>query len=131
MKTTLSTFALSALLWSWAASAQADQPAPAPPAAQLMEGKLVDLVCYAMDMGGVKHAKCGALCAEKGQPVGFIDRKTAKLYTVLLPSPGLAKYLEQPVRLTGKVQKEALVSPEKLELKEGENWTAVALPKAM
>lgn len=127
MKTTFAIFTLATLLW--ASTTLAGQPNPPPP--QVMEGKLVDLVCYAMDMGGVKHAKCSAHCAEKGQPVGFVDQKTSKLYTVLLPSPGLAKYLEQPVRLTGKVLKEILLSPEKLELKEGETWTAVELPMAM
>jgi hypothetical protein len=123
------TFAFAALLWAGAALAQADKPAPPPP--QVMEGRLVDLACYVMDMSGSKHAKCGAHCAEKGLPVGFVDQKTSKIYTVLLPSPGLAKYLEQPARLTGEVQKEVLLVPEKLELKEGEAWKAVELPAAM
>lgn len=128
MKHLSSMLILAGLLVASAAFA-AEEPSPPPP--QVMEGKLVDLVCYAMDMSGVKHAKCGAKCAEKGQPVGFVDAKTGKLYTVLLPSPGLAKYLEQPARLTGTVQKETLLAPDKLELKEGETWTAVELPKAM
>ena len=125
---TLFAIALAALFCSGTAFAQPAKPAPA---SQVMEGKLVDLVCYAMDMAGIKHAKCSVHCAEKGQPVGFVDSKTGKLYTVLAPSPGLATYLEQNVRLTGKVYKETLLSPEKLEVKEGENWTAAELPEAM
>ena len=128
MKRLSAVFALSALLWAGTTLAGTDRPAPAP---QVMEGKLVDLVCYAMDMSGIKHAKCGALCAEKGKPVGFLDEKTGKLYTVLLPSPSLAKYLEQNVRLTGKVYKETLLAPDKLEVKGGDAWTAVELPAAM
>lgn len=127
MKNTLSALTLAALLL--AGPALAGQPLP--PSAQVMEGKLVDLVCFSMDMTGVKHAKCGALCAEKGQPVGFLDARTGKLYTVLLPSPGLAKYLEQDARLTAKVLKDNFVAPEKLELKSGETWAAVELPKPM
>ncbi|MCC7261048.1 MAG: hypothetical protein IT369_00865 [Candidatus Latescibacteria bacterium] len=127
MKTILAAFALTALLG--VQTAPAGQPNP--PAAQVMEGKLVDLVCYAMDMTGAKHAKCGIHCAEKGQPVGFVEQKTGRIYTVLLPSPGLAKYLDQPARLTATVLKEGFVSPGKLELKQGEAWTAVELPTAM
>ena len=128
MKNLFSILTLTALLCAGTAFAQPAKPAPAP---QVMEGKLVDLVCYAMDMAGVKHAKCSTNCAEEGKPVGFLDQKTGKLYTVLLPSPGIAKYLEQNARLTGKILKETLLSPDKLELKEGEVWTAVELPEAM
>ncbi len=127
MNTAFAALALAALLWT--NTSQAGQPNPPPP--QVMEGKLVDLVCHAMDMGGPKHAKCSTHCAEKGQPVGFVDAKTGKLYTVLLPSPGLAKYLDQEARLTAKVLKENFVAPDKLEMKSGETWTAVDLPKAM
>jgi hypothetical protein len=97
----------------------------------VLEGRLIDLGCYAMDMSGTKHAKCGIQCAQRGLPVGLLEEKTGKVYTVVLPSPGIAAYLEKEVRITGKVQKEHLLPPEKMEVKEGEAWKAVELPSAM
>lgn len=101
------------------------------PKAQVLQGKLIDLGCYVMDMSGIKHAKCGMQCAQKGLPVGLLEEKTGKVYTVVLPSPGIAQYLEKAVRITGTVHKENLLSPEKMEVREGEAWKAVELPSAM
>ncbi|MSR82257.1 MAG: hypothetical protein EXS58_04950 [Candidatus Latescibacteria bacterium] len=127
MKTTFAIFTLATLLW--ASTTLAGQPNPPPP--QVIEGNLVDLGCYVMDMSGTKHAKCGMQCALKGLPVGLIEEKTGKVYTVLLPSPGLALYMEKGVRITGTVSKEHLLSPEKMEVQEGEAWKTVELPSAM
>lgn len=101
------------------------------PKSQVLEGRLIDLGCYVMDMSGVKHAKCGMQCAQKGLPVGLLEEKTGKVYTVVLPSPGIATYLEKTVRITGTVHKENLLSPEKMEVREAEAWKAVELPAAM
>ena len=101
------------------------------PKSQVLQGKLIDLGCYVMDMVSAKHAKCGILCAQKGLPVGLLEEKTGKVYTVVLPSPGIAPYLEQVVRITGKVHKDNLLSPEKMDVRDGEAWKAVELPSAM
>ena len=96
-----------------------------------LEGRLIDLSCYAMGMGGEKHSKCALLCAEKGLPVGVLEAKTGKVFTVLLPSPGLATYVEQSVRITGKVHSEVLFAPKMMEVREGKEWKEVKLPSAM
>ena len=98
---------------------------------KVLEGRLVDLVCYTMDMSGDKHTQCALQCAQKGLPVGLREEKTGKLFTVLLPSPGLANYMEQTVRITGMVHHETLLAPKRMEIREGEGWKAVDLPSAM
>lgn len=125
MKHLSSILILAALLGSGALRSAAEEKS------QVLEGRLVDLMCYTMNMSGDKHAKCGMQCAQKGLPVGLLEEKTGKLYTVLLPSPGLAPHLEKTVRLTGRVQKEVLLTPDKLEIREGEEWKAVELPVTM
>lgn len=129
MKHLTSTLIIAGLLLASAAFAGEEpklQPKP-----QVMEGRLIDLGCYVMDMSGIRHAKCGMQCALKGLPVGLLEEKTGKVYTVVLPSPGIAQYLEKAVRVTGTVSKESLLSPEKMEVQEGETWKAVELPAAM
>ena len=96
-----------------------------------LEGRLIDLMCYTMGMIGDKHTKCALQCAQKGLPVGLLEAKTEKVYTVLLPSPGLASYVEKTVRITGKIHKEKLLAPSKMEVREGDIWKAVKLPSAM
>jgi hypothetical protein len=130
-------FALILALWAATGIAQEHQhgaghPAEAPkPQAQVLQGKLIDLGCYVMDMSGTKHAKCGMQCAQKGLPVGLLEEKTGKVYTVVLPSPGIAAHLEKAVRITGEIHHQSLLAPEKMEVKEGEAWKAVELPAAM
>jgi len=100
-------------------------------AQQTVEGRLIDLICYTMGMTGPKHAKCALQCAQKGLPVGLLEEKTGKIYTLLLPAPELSAYMEQTVRILGKIHNEALLKPDKMEVKEGENWKEAKLPSAM
>jgi hypothetical protein len=135
MKRFSSILILAASLWASTVSIAQEhhQPGRAAqrPKAQVLEGRLIDLGCYVMDMSGTRHAKCGMQCAQKGLPVGLLEEKAGKVYTVVLPSPGLAPHLEKAVRITGTVSKENLLSPEKMEVREGEAWKAVELPPAM
>lgn len=96
-----------------------------------LEGRLIDLSCYTMGMMGDQHTKCALQCAEKGLPVGLLEAKTGKVYTVVLPAPGLAPYTERVVRITGKIHNEVLLAPSKMEMREGEIWKTVQLPSAM
>ena len=57
-----------------------------------------------------KHAKCALQYAEKGLPVGLLESKTRKVYTLLLPSPGLADYTERIVRIIGKIHSDVMLA---------------------
>lgn len=121
---------LAALLWSRPAAWTEQQPTQEEEPG-VIEGRLIDLACYTMGMAGDKHAKCALQCAQKGLPVGLLEEKTEKVYTVLLPSPGLAPYMQRQVRITGQVHHQALLAPDKIELKEADAWKEVELPSAM
>jgi hypothetical protein len=102
------------------------------PATVTVEGRLIDLGCYTMGMkGGDKHVKCATACLEKGIPVGLIDAKGEKVYTVVLPAPKMAAFVEKTVRITGALHAGSLLAPEKMELRDGDAWKAVELPAAM
>ncbi len=118
------------LVWC-AVSANAVEGEEKKPQNKVLEGRLIDLMCYTMDMVGEKHTQCALQCAQKGLPVGLREEKTGKLYTILLPSPGLADCMEQTVRIMGKVNFETLLAPQRIEIKEGKEWKAVELPSAM
>jgi hypothetical protein len=62
-----------------------------------------------------------------------LDRKVAVklLAAALVNDAEVLERFEREARLTAKVLKENFVAPDKLELKSGETWTAVDLPKAM
>ncbi|MEW6752890.1 MAG: hypothetical protein AB1505_18205 [Candidatus Latescibacterota bacterium] len=138
---TVVTLGLGAILWAGVARAAEEHQhgqhgaatQVAQPQAQVLEGRLIDLGCYAMGMagGGGKHATCAVQCARKGLPVGLLDSATSKVYTVVLPSPGLAPHMEKTVRITGKLHAEHLLSPDRMEVKDGDAWKAVELPAVM
>lgn len=114
------------LAWPVLAGAAEEKPAPV-----TVEGRLIDLSCYTMGMTGEKHATCAAQCAEKGLPVGLLEVKTGKVYTVILPAPGLAVHTEKTVRVEGMVHSGSLLAPTGMKVKDGSAWKAVVLPKAM
>ena len=100
-----------------------------------ISGTLVDLSCYAKggfltnDHGGMKG--CGSMCARAGLPVAVVDAEK-KVHVLAAPAPGYADYIAKQVRITGKVGKNADVFiPEKLEIKDGDQWVEKDLPKAM
>ena len=102
----------------------------ADPEDKMVEGELVDLRCF-MTRGaqGEAHQACGASCAKRGLPIGVIDAK-GNAYTILASSPAYADYINRPVRITGKVTN-MMLSPTKLEVKDGDQWKAVKLIKEM
>ena len=99
-----------------------------------VEGEIVDMKCYlAMGMpGSGKHNKCAVKCAKMGIPVGVVEKETGKVYTLLAPAPGFAEHQGKTVRITGTLaDKSMAIIPEKLEIKEGDDWKETKLPGGM
>ena len=73
-------------------------------------GEIIDVKCYLTGMMGGKgdeHKQCAIDCVKGGLPIGILDDKTEKVYTVV-PKKGmegantaLMPFLAQKVKLTG------------------------------
>jgi hypothetical protein len=92
-----------------------------------VEGELLDTHCYSK--GGAKgegHAKCASKCLSTGIPAAvLVDGKAWTLTTN--PAP-LAEAGGKTVRVTGTKNEEAqTIVPEKIEVKDGENWKELAM----
>lgn len=98
-------------------------------------GELVDTkCCTGMDKRGADHELCAVQCAKGGIPVGVLDEKSGKVYVLLTSSMGLADYMAKTVRVTGSVNDKytaQAIIPVKLEVKKGDKWEEVKLPKTM
>jgi hypothetical protein len=96
-----------------------------------VEGELLDTHCYAAGGAtGEDHgAKCGKSCAASGIPVAVLaDGKPWTLATNPVP---LADAVGKTVRVTGTPNAEAQVFvPEKVEVKDGDNWKEIQLKDA-
>jgi hypothetical protein len=95
-----------------------------------VEGELLDTHCYAAGAAtGEKHAECGAKCAKSGIPVAvLVDGKAWTLATNPVP---LASAVGKTVRVTGSLNTEAqVVVPDKVEVKDGDNWKELKLKDA-
>jgi hypothetical protein len=96
-----------------------------------VEGTLVDMACYLkMGASGEKHAGCAVKCAKSGQPMGVLKKGTDEVYTLLVPSPSVADYGEQTVRVTGTLYGHAL-APDKFEVQKDGKWEEVKLSGSM
>jgi hypothetical protein len=72
-------------------------------------GNLEDTFCYnVMGAHGASHAQCALKCAQKGIPVGLVEKGTEKMYILLPPKdkqalPGdVLKNMEKEVTVTGR-----------------------------
>lgn len=72
-------------------------------------GSLEDMFCYnAVGAHGASHAECALKCAQKGIPVGLVEKGTEKTYVLLPPKndealpAGVLKNMEKEVTVTGK-----------------------------
>jgi len=96
-----------------------------------VEGELVDTHCYsAGGASGEDHGgKCGKACAKSGIPVAVLaDGKAWTLTTNPVP---LADSVGKTVRVTGIQNTEVqTVVPDKVEVKDGDNWKEVKLKDA-
>ena len=72
-------------------------------------GNLEDTFCYnVVGAKGAGHAQCALKCAQKGIPVGLVEKGTEKMY-ILLPAKNeqgmpedVTKNMEKEVTVTGK-----------------------------
>jgi hypothetical protein len=78
-------------------------------AEQSVTGNLVDTFCYTVvGAHGAGHAQCALKCAQKGIPVGLVEKGTSKMYILLPPknAQGLPadviNSMEKEVTVTGK-----------------------------
>ncbi len=78
-------------------------------AEQSVTGNLVDTFCYTVvGAHGAGHAQCALKCAQKGIPVGLVEKGTSKMYVLLPPknAQGLPadvlNNMEKQVTVTGK-----------------------------
>ncbi|MBI4546524.1 MAG: hypothetical protein HY707_00985 [Ignavibacteriae bacterium] len=77
-------------------------------------GEVIDQKCYLTGMNGARgeaHKECAISCIKGGLPVGVLEDKTEKVYTVV-PKGGmkganeeLVQYAAQKVKLTGMTAK--------------------------
>ena len=72
-------------------------------------GNLEDTFCYnVVGAHGAGHAQCALKCAQKGIPVGLVEKGTEKMYILLPPKNEQAmpddvlKNMEKEVTVTGK-----------------------------
>src|SRR3989449_6636653 len=82
--------------------------------ATTFEGTLVDSKCYLKDnsLTGNDHGtvkECGTMCAKGGTPAGLLT-KTKKFHAVLAPSPALAPFIGQTVRINGSLHNGAILA---------------------
>jgi|SRR5208282_2686563 len=72
-------------------------------------GNLEDTFCYnVVGAHGAGHAQCALKCAQKGIPVGLVEKGTEKMYILLPPKneeampDDVLKDMEKEVTVTGK-----------------------------
>jgi len=72
-------------------------------------GSLEDTFCYnVVGAKGAGHAQCALKCAQKGIPVGLVEKGTEKMYILLPPKneqgmpEDVLKNMEKEVTVTGK-----------------------------
>ena len=96
-----------------------------------LEGELVDTHCYAAGGAtGEDHgSKCGKGCAKSGIPVAVLS--DGKAWTIATNPVPLADAVGKTVRVTGQQNTESqVVVPDKVEVKDGDNWKAIELKDA-
>jgi hypothetical protein len=101
---------------------------------QVWTGSLVDASCYLTDntQTGNEHMgmkQCGMACLKMGRPAGIVT--SDKNFLILIaPSPDIAEYVGQPIRITGKLRNSSILV-DKLEVKKSGAWVAVKLNAMM
>ncbi len=101
---------------------------------RIWTGTLVDASCYATDstQTGNDHLdmkKCGTACLKMGKPAGIVTADK-KFYILLAPSPDIADYVGQTIRVTGKLRNGAILV-DGLEVKQGNVWITAKLSSMM
>lgn len=101
---------------------------------QIWIGSLVDASCYLTDntQSGNEHmgmSQCGVACLKMGRPAGIVTADK-KFFVLIAPSPDIAEYVGQPIRITGKLRNGSILV-DKLEVKKSNAWVAVKLSTMM
>jgi hypothetical protein len=92
---------------------------------EVWTGSLVDASCYLTDQaqGGNDHMgmkNCGTACLKMGRPAGLVT-PDKKFFILAVPSPDIAEYVGQTIRVTGKLRGGSILVDE-LEVKKGGGW---------
>jgi hypothetical protein len=101
---------------------------------QVWTGSLVDASCYLTDntQTGDEHMgmkQCGMACLKMGRPAGILT-SDKKFFVLIAPSPDVAEYVGQPIRITGKLRNGSILV-DKFEVKKSGAWVAVKLNAMM
>jgi hypothetical protein len=101
---------------------------------QVWTGSLVDASCYLTDntQTGDEHMgmkQCGVACLKMGRPAGIVT-SDKKFFVLIAPSPDIAEFVGQPIRITGKLRNGSILV-DKLEVKKSSGWVAVKLNAMM
>jgi len=99
-------------------------------AGKTWQGELIDMQCYSA--GGAKgegHKDCATKCMSSGIPAGILVDGNA--YTLATNPKPLAPYAASTIRVTGELNDQTkVISPDKIEVKEGDNWKEVKMNDA-
>ena len=120
-------FAVLAILAGTISTARAEEN-------QIWTGSLVDASCYLTDsaQSGNDHMgmkQCGVACLKMGRPAGIVT-PDKKFFILVAPSPDVAEYVGQPIRITGKLRNGSILV-DKFEVKKPTGWVAVKLNAMM
>jgi len=101
---------------------------------QVWTGSLVDASCYLTDntQSGNEHMgmkECGMACLKMGRPAGILT-SDKKFFVLIAPSPDVADYVGQPIRITGKLRNGSMLV-DKFEVKKSGSWVAIKLSAMM
>ena len=101
---------------------------------QVWTGSLVDASCYLTDnsQSGNEHMgmkECGMACLKMGRPAGILTADK-KFLVLVAPSPDIAEYVGQPIRITGKLRNGSILV-DKFEVKKPSGWVTVKLSAMM
>jgi len=101
---------------------------------RIWTGTLVDASCYSTDstQSGNDHLdmkRCGTACLKMGKPAGIVTADK-KFFVLLAPSPDIAEFVGQTIRVTGKFRNGAILV-DKLEVKQGTVWITAKLSTMM
>jgi hypothetical protein len=101
---------------------------------QIWTGSLVDASCYLTDnsQSGDEHMgmkECGKACLKMGRPAGIVT-PDKKFFVLVAPSPDIADFVGQPIRITGKLRNGSILV-DKLEVKKSTGWVTVKLSTMM
>jgi hypothetical protein len=101
---------------------------------QVWTGSLVDASCYATDntQSGDEHMgmkQCGQACLKMGRPAGILT-SDKNFFVLLAPSPDVAEYVGQAIRITGKLRNGSILV-DKFEVKKPSGWVTVKISSMM